>query len=140
MLNMAGLTEQQTKFVEHLVSSGCTPSEAARHAGFASPPQEAYRLMQKPHVMAAIRHLRERLISGHAANVALTTLVEIMRDKQAPASARVSAARTAFEAAGHFDKTDRDAAGNMAEMSAGELEGVVARLDAQLAKRVGAVH
>lgn len=138
---MTALTEQQAKFVEHLVSSGCTPCEAARHAGFANPPQEAYRLMRKPHVATAIREMRERLISGHLANVAVSTLLDVMQDKQAPASARVSAARTAFEAAGHFNKFDHDTSGRgMAEMTIEEMETVIAKLDVQIAKQAGAVH
>jgi hypothetical protein len=101
---MSGLTDTQTQFVEELVSSGCTPTEAARRSGYADPGQEAWRLMRKDHVVAAIRTMRERMVSGHAANVAIKTLVEIMTDKAAPASARVSAARTVCEAAGDFDR------------------------------------
>lgn len=139
---MASLTDNQRQFVDHLVTTGCTPTEAARHAGYAEPNVEAYKLMRKEHVIAAIRDLRTRLIEGEAANVALQTLVGIMKDKAAPASARVSAARTVCEAAGHFDKGSvaRSDSTSLADMSADQLADLIARIDAQVAKSNGAVH
>ncbi|WP_374530591.1 terminase small subunit [Novosphingobium sp.] len=136
---MATLTEQQAEFVHHLVTTGCNPTEAARAAGYAVPKQEAYRLTRLPHVQAAIRQERERLISAHGANVALATLNEIMRDKTAPASARVSASRTMLEAAGLFDKNGRDTGTGktLQEMTTDELAETISKLDREMVRIAG---
>ncbi|NCU10913.1 MAG: hypothetical protein GXC70_01915 [Sphingomonadaceae bacterium] len=136
---MANLTEQQTEFVHHLVTTGCTPTEAARAAGYAVPKQEAYRLTRLSHVQQAIRQERERLISAHGANVAIATLNDIMRDKSAPASARVSASRTMLEAAGLFDRNGRDVSTGktLQEMTHGELTETIAKLDREMARFSG---
>jgi phage terminase small subunit len=127
---MPALTEAQQKFVDELVASGCTPTEAARRSGFAAPGQEAYRLMRKDHVVVEIRAQRERMISGHAANVAIKILVEIMTDKEAPASARVSAARTVCDAAGDFDRDQAsDRRKPMEEMTMDQLQKLVTAID-----------
>lgn len=128
MKRVTELTDQQRKFVDELVASGCTPTEAARRAGFAAPGQEAYRLMRKPHVFAAVRETRERLIAGHGCNLALKTLMEIMADATIPGSARVSACRVMLDAGGHFEK--RDPFGQdtpIAQMTTAELENFIAR-------------
>lgn len=127
---MTELTTSQQRFVEELVSTACTPTEAARRSGYADPGQESWRLMRKPHVVQAVRELRDRLVSGHAGNVAVATLVEIMQDREAAASARVSAARTVIEAAGGFEKSARNASPKrLEELSTSELSELVARLD-----------
>lgn len=136
---MPALTDQQQRFVHHLVSSGSSPTEAARAAGYAVPKQEAYRLTHLAHIQAAIKSERERLISAHGANLALTTLMAIMKDQAAPASARVGASRTMLEVAGLFDKAGRDLASgkSMAEMSADDLQATVIKLDEHLARLAG---
>lgn len=136
---MTNLTDQQQQFVHHLVTSGCNPTEAARAAGYAVPKQEAYRLTRLPHVQSAIRSERERLISAHGANVALSTLMEIMKDQAAPASARVGASRTMLEVAGLFDKAGRDVTSgkSMSEMTVDELQATVAKLDSQMGGLAG---
>lgn len=136
---MPALTDRQAQFIHHLVTTGCTPTEAARAVGYAEPKQEAYRLTRTPHVNAAIRQERERLISAHGANLAIATLNEIMRDTHAPASARVSASRTMLEAAGVFDKNgrDRDTGKTLTEMSADELAETIRKLDAEMQRGAG---
>jgi Terminase small subunit len=124
---MLAHTDNQRRFVDHLVSTGCTPTEAARVAGYDHPAQEAYRLIRKPHIVAAIGELRGRLISSHGANVATKTLIDIMQDVAAPASARVSAARTMYEAAGQFTKgLDPDREVPLHEMTSAQLEAFIA--------------
>ncbi len=132
---MPALTDRQTEFVHHLVTIGCTPTEAARAAGYAEPKQEAYRLTRLPHVQTAVREERERLVTCDLANVALRTIREIMEDKQASSSARVSAARTAFEVAGMFERKGGDIGSSkpLHDMTAEELEIAIRRLDDQLA-------
>ena len=135
---MTSLTDAQQNFVDELVSTGCTPTEAARRAGFAAPGQEAYRLMRKDHVVLAIREQRERVVSGHAANVAIATLVEIMTDKAAPASARVSAARTVCDAAGDFGRAGRIAEpASMANLTEAQLSRIITKLDEELERLPG---
>ena len=136
---MPGLTDQQQQFVHNLVTSGCNPTEAARTAGYAVPKQEAYRLTRLPHVQAAIRSERERLISAHGANVALATLMEIMKDQAAPASARVGASRTMLEVAGLFDKAGRDVTSgkSMSEMTVDELSDTIRKLDGEIGRLAG---
>jgi hypothetical protein len=92
------LTERQAQFVHHLVTTGLPPPKLLARSAMPSQ-TEAYRLTRTAHVIAAIRVERDRLISAHGANLALATLSEIMRDRQAPASARVSASRAMLEAA-----------------------------------------
>lgn len=118
---MSELTQTQHAFVDELVASGCTPTEAARRAGFQHPGQEAYRLMRKPHVVRAIKEAQNRLIAASGTNVALKTLLDVMiNGTKEPA--RVSAARTWVEMAGLLKP---DAAGErdkqLHEMSNEEL-------------------
>lgn len=124
---MLAPTDNQRRFVDHLVATGCTPTEAARQAGYGHPIQEAYRLIRKPHIMTAIGELRGQLISSHGANVATKTLIDIMQDITAPASARVSAARTMYEAAGQFTKgLDPNREVPLHEMSTEQLQAFIA--------------
>lgn len=136
---MPTLTDRQAAFVHHLVTTGCTQTEAARVAGYSEPKQEAYRLTRLAHVRAAIHEERERVIMCYLPNVALQTIKEVMLDKSYPASARVSAARTAFEVAGMFDKTGRDTATGktLQEMSAEELSDTIRRLDDRMTEFAG---
>ena len=132
---MSDLTASQIIFVEELVSNGRTATEAARRAGYADASQEAWRLMRKPHVLAAIREHRERLISGSLSNIAAETLREVMENKTYPASARVAAARAVWEAAGHFTGPGKELGTGkpLNEMSEDELRAFIARADQVIA-------
>lgn len=129
---MPDLTDQQSQFVEQLVSNGCTQTEAARRAGYADPGMEAWRLMRKPHVLAAVREHRERLISGSLSNIAAETLREVMENKAYPASSRVAAARAVWEAAGHFAGAGKDQGPDrpLNEMTEEQLRAIIAKADA----------
>lgn len=63
------------------------------------------------------------------ANIATGTLREVMQDKQAPASARVQAARTVLEMAGELGrgKADADDDRPLSEMTAEELTRLIDR-------------
>jgi phage terminase small subunit len=137
------LTPKQRSFVTKLVRIGCKPSKAAELAGYSSPNVAAYDLQQLPHVMAAIRMERQRYISGELANVATGTLVDVMTDKEAPASARVQAARTVLEMSGELrkDRGKDDEDRPLSELSADELTRLIDRWTeekAALAKPVDA--
>lgn len=119
------LTPMQHAYVMRLVRDGCTPNVAAKHAGFVSPKTAGYDLMRLPHVLAAIRFERERYISGDLANVATRTLRAVMDDSGTPAAARVQAARTVLEMAGHLGRNSKAAGSDeekpLTEMSPDEL-------------------
>jgi hypothetical protein len=66
---------------------------------------------------------------GDLANVATSTLRDVMDDKLAPASARVQAARTVLEMAGELGrgKSDADEERPLSELSADELTRLIDR-------------
>lgn len=130
------LTQMQRDFVVQLVRSGSTPTAAARAAGFSDPAVAAYDLARLPHVAAAIRFERERYISGDLANVATGTLREVMQDKGAAPAARVQAARTVLEMAGHLGKgkTPGDDEKPLAEMTLEEVTRLLGSLEHQRAQ------
>jgi len=124
------LTPKQRSFVTILVRNGSTPTNAAREAGYSVPGVASHDLMRLPHIAAAIRLERQRYISGEMANVATGTLVAVMTDKEAPASARVQAARTVLELSGDLVKgRDRgnDEDRPLSELSADELTRLIDR-------------
>lgn len=94
-------TEKQRVFVEHYSVSGIDGATAAKLAGYASPAQDAYRLLGLAHIRQAIRARRESLIHGDLAKKALSTLAELM-EPGTPAPVRLGASRTALEMAGHL--------------------------------------
>ena len=102
---MAKLTPKQKAFAEAR-ANGANQTEAARIAGYASKTVtslsvQGARNARLPEVQAAMREIREKEITGDLAQVALSTLRDIMTDTSAPAPARVSAAKWTLEAAGH---------------------------------------
>lgn len=123
------LTLKQRAFVTILVRQGCNPTQAARQAGYVEPKVASYDLLRTPHVQEAVRQERARYISGDLANVATGTLKAIMTDENAPASARVSAARTALELAGELGSSKRDhhEDGLLSEMTADQLAQLIDR-------------
>lgn len=135
------LTPKQRAFVTELVRTGTTPTNAARKAGYSDAGTSAYDLMRLPHVSAAIRLERERYISGELANVATGTLHAILTDKQAPAAARVQAARTVLEMSGEIgrNKSKADDDRPLSEMSAEELAGLIDKWQAEKAALAQAI-
>jgi len=135
---MTELTDIQSAFVRHLVLTGCTPTEAARHAGYTHAAQRATELVRKPHIVAAIREEQSRALDGDLTNVALRTLKEIMQSKKSPASARVAASRAVLEASGYFrrDKEMLIEDKDPLDMSAQELEAFIQKSR----KQVGIVN
>ena len=97
------LTDKQSKFVDYFVAEGKTQTEAVRLAGYSFPEYEGYRLVRQPRMIQVIQAARQKYYQTNLANVAVSTLHQVMEDRNAPASARVSAARTALELAGDLD-------------------------------------
>ena len=117
------ITDRQRDFVQYLVKDNKNATESARLAGYAHPKQSAYELTRNPSIIALMRQARRTLYESDLANVAGETIRSVMLDLDAPASARVSAARTALELAGDLGK-NAEATGEgktLAELSPDEL-------------------
>ena len=92
MKNYSRLTDKQSKFVDYYVTEGKTQTEAARLAGYSFPEYEGYRLVRQPRMIQVIQAARQKYYQTNLANVAVSTLHQVMEDRNAPAAARVSAA------------------------------------------------
>ena len=120
-------SEQQKAFVDYLVAGRHNITEAARLAGYAHPKQSGHRLTRNPAVGLMLRQARQSLYQCDLANLAGETLRVVMTDPDAPASAKVSAARTALELAGDLGKNAEGGASgkSLAEMSPDELGSMI---------------
>ena len=141
MIRQRKATEQQKNFVTYLVAENKKPTEAARLAGYSYPSQAAYELSRNPAIMLLIRQARQTLYQTDLANLAADTLRNVMIDPDAPASAKVSAARTTLELSGDLNKSgDGSADGrSLAEMTPDQLASMIDRWEserAELAKDV----
>jgi hypothetical protein len=123
------ISEQQQDFVHYMVKENKNATEAARLAGYAHPKQSAYTLTRNPVVSAAMRLARQTTYQGELANLAADTLRNVMIDDDAPAAAKVSAARTALELAGDLGAAAADQANgkSLAEMTPDELGSLIDR-------------
>lgn len=135
------LTPMQRAFVTAIVRNGVNPTKAAEMAGYSTPRTAGFDVMRLPHVHAAIRLERERYISGELANVATGTLQAILTDKEAPAAARVQAARTVLEMSGEIGRHKRSSEDErpLSEMSAEELAGLIDKWQAEKAALATAI-
>jgi phage terminase small subunit len=127
------LTDRQQQFVHEIVKSGVNPTEAARRAGYRAPKETSYTLTRTPHIVLAIRQERARMFDGDLANVAAVTLRDIMLDSQAPAAARVSAARTVLEVTRELGRRQDDAGSDkqLHEMTPEELAGLISKWEVE---------
>lgn len=101
------LTEKQRLFVRCYVRNGGNAMAAARQAGYGgegSARARSWELLQKPHILAAVRAERERYIASDLANLAAGTMRAILEDENAPRAVQFQAAKWCLERAGH--KTD----------------------------------
>ena len=131
------LTEMQQQFVLYRVGYGMNRTEAARRAGFKWPKQAAHELDQNPKIIAKIRQERNKIYQTELAPRAVRTLKTIMADPEAPASARVAAARTSLELAGDIGKhsqANRNQDRNLAEMTPDELAAFIGHWEGERAK------
>ena len=117
------ITDRQRDFVQYLVRENKNATESARLAGYAHPKQSAYDLTRNPAIVMLMRQARRTLYESDLVNVAADTIRSVMLDVDAPASARVSAARTAMELAGDLGKNAESAGEGktLAELSPDEL-------------------
>ena len=124
------LSDRQSNFIFYLVHEGKGRTEAVRRASFAAPRQSAFTLTQSPKIIAKIRQERNKVYQTELASTAVKTLKEVMEDTEAPASARIAAARTSLELAGYIGKhsqSQRNYGQNLAEMTPEELSAIFDR-------------
>ena len=123
------LTDKQSKFVDYYVAEGKTQTEAARLAGYSFPEYEGYRLVRQPRMIKVIHAARQKFYQTNLANVAVSTLHQVMQDPNAPAAARVSAARTALELAWDLGPNSGNGSdgGSLCEMTPAELSSLIDR-------------
>ena len=130
------LSDRQSSFIFYLVNQGKGRTEAARLAGFAAPRQSTFTLTQSPRIINKIREERNKVYQTELASTAVQTLKEVMEDTDAPASARIAAARTSLELAGDIGKhsqSQRNYDQNLAEMTPAELSTVIDRWEGEKA-------
>ena len=130
------LSDRQNSFIFYLVHQGKGRTEAARLAGFAAPRQSAFTLTQSPKIIAKIRQERNKVYQTELATTAVKTLKEVMEDMDAPASARIAAARTSLELAGDIGKhsvANRNQDRSLAEMTPEELSAIIDRWEGEKA-------
>ena len=79
-------------------------------------------------MIQVIQAARQKYYQTNLANVAVSTL-HLMEDRNAPAAARVSAARTALELAGDLGSNsgNESEGGSLCEMTPGELSRLIER-------------
>jgi hypothetical protein len=90
-----------------------------------------------PKIIAKIRQERNKLYQTELASQSVETLKDVMSDPEAPASARVAAARTALELAGDIGKhsqANRNQDRNLAEMTPEELAAFIGHWEGERAK------
>ena len=122
-------TDRQQDFITNLVRLGNNPTQSARLAGYADPKQSAFNLVNSPKMCARIRQERLKLFQSDLSIVAVQTLKEVMQDKEAPASARVSACRSVLEISGDFKAGSSNTTKELSELSTSELASVIDKLD-----------
>ena len=143
MIRKRSITDQQKDFVNYLVREGKNATEAARLAGYAHPKQSAYDLTRNPSIIMLLRQTRQTVYQTELATLSADTLRNVMLDLDAPASAKVSAARTALELAGDLGKNadDPTSSRSLAELSPDELATMIDRWEterSELAKDITA--
>jgi hypothetical protein len=128
------ISDRQNSFIFYLVHQLKGHTEAARLAGFAAPWQSAFTLTQSPRIIAKIRQERNKVYQTELASNTVQTLKEIMKDTDAPASARIAAARRSLELAGDIGKhsqSQRNYEQNSAEMTPEELSAIIDRWEGE---------
>ena len=135
MIATKSLTEMQQSFVNAVVFEGKNLTQAAAAAGYSTPKQSGFLLSRNPKIISFLRQERQKFYQTDLAGLAAATLKDIMKDPDAPAAARVSAARSALELAGDLNKHQgSDLSGrSLAELTPDELAGLIDRWEGERA-------
>ena len=85
-------------------------------------------------MIRVIQAARQKYYQTNLVNVAVSTLQQVMQDPNAPAAARVSAARTALELAGDLGPNSDNGPeqGSLCEMTPVELSSLIERWEDEL--------
>ena len=84
-------------------------------------------------MIQVIQAARQKYYQTNLANAAVSTLQQVMQDSNAPATARVSAARRALELAGHLGPNSGNGPeqGSLSEMTHVELSSLIERWEVE---------
>ena len=124
------ISDQASVFIDEIIN-GKNQTQAARVAGYAHPAQSGCTLMKSPGIVAKIQQERQKLFQTDLANVATSTLKEIILDRDAPSSARIAGCRTVLEVCnmiGKHSTKDNDSRA-LSEMSPDQLAGLIDTLE-----------
>jgi hypothetical protein len=119
-----GLTAKQESFVSH-VTSGKTPSESARLAGYSKPNTDSWRLQQTPSVKAAILKTIESGVQTETIALAARVHRELLESPDTPPSVKGQMVKLAYDTAGIGENVNdiKAIAGKaLAEMTRDELQ------------------
>ena len=124
------ISDQAAVFIAAVIN-GKNQGAAAKEAGYAHPNQSAHMLMKSPGIVAKIQQERQKLFQTDLANVATSTLKEIILDKEAPQSARIAGCRTVLEVCNMIGKHSTKNNDNRAlsEMTPDQLAGLIDTLE-----------
>lgn len=141
---MLELTELQARFVAHFTSDPESIGDAAKaalKAGYApnSARQQAYQLLAKPHVAAAIREANAETLSGDLATMAIGVLRQIIEDPKAPQRLKMQAAIAVLDRGGYAPQhvasvSERAIERDLVGKTSAELNAILSETEARLAE------
>lgn len=97
------LTDMQRMFAVHFATNGGHGPTAAKEAGAKSPNVQAAKWLAMPKVLDYVRFLSVARIDS-LVPAAITALLEVMNDREASESARISAAKSILDRAGIIER------------------------------------
>lgn len=132
----SGLTEMQRRFAAAYVANGGRGTDAAREAGYATPPVDSWKLLRNEAVVDAVRREFAVRVRAEAATVGLSVLLDVAQDAGQSGAARVSAAKALLQLAGHggaggAQLEDDDEGESLGTMSYERLVSVVTVLESR---------
>lgn len=101
------LTEKQREFTK-LVGDGVQPIRAAEVAGYSQYAQEAWRLMQLPHIVERIKLERTRTMVGKIGALAMNAVEDILTAEDTPKMVKFQCAKWVLEVNGHVPQTAKN--------------------------------
>ncbi len=127
------MTPQEHLFVSHMARTGDKDYSAAK-AGYAHVAQASHTLMKSPAIRAEIVRQAEEMLFDDILPLGLATHKLLLTDKATPAGARLGAVKLVYDRTlGSGEREDQEK--EPSDMSAGELQRSIARLNAELEGR-----
>lgn len=126
-------TPLERRFIDAMVRFGDAPAAAWR-AGVSGPMTAGYTMLAKPAIRAEVARQAEERLFTEGLPKALEAHMRLLDDRATPAGARVQAIKLVYDRTlGSGD--DEGAEKEPSDMSAGELQRSIARLNAELEGR-----